>query len=130
MNRVPEMDHRKPMSLSKYGSAFGQESEEGHRHRPTVPHRRSCPGLDELANLAEQRGRNDSYGSDVQREMDDAMDSEGRDDEDEDDEEEEEEEEKEEEDDEDHGGYSAEYESRQMSNGGAASVMSIRNLVG
>ncbi|KAF9372605.1 hypothetical protein CPC16_002335 [Podila verticillata] len=126
MNRVPDMGHRKPKSLPKYGSAFGQESEEGHRHRLSVPHRRSCPGLNELANLAEQRRRNDSYGSDTQRQMDDAMDSEGRDDEGE----VEEEEEDGEEDDEEHGEYSAEYESRQMSNGGAASVMSIKNLVG
>lgn len=129
MNRAPEMGHRKPTSLPKYGSAFVQESEEGHRQRLWVPLRRSCPGLDELANLAEQRGRNESYGSGAQWEMDGAMDSEGRNDEDELDDEEDEEEE-EEEDDEEHGEYSAEYESRQISNGGAASVMSIKNLVG
>ncbi|KAG0030285.1 Myb- protein A [Podila clonocystis] len=124
----PEMGQRKPVSLPKYGPAFGQDREDlSHQSIPSVQHRRSCPGLDELANLAEQRGRYNSYGSDAQREMDDAMDSgSGRDEEDD----EEEEDEEEEDDEEEHGEYSAEYESRQMSNGGAASVMSIKNLVG
>lgn len=120
------MDHRKPASLPNYGPAFGQEREDlSHHSHPSVQHRRSCPGLNELANVAEQRVRNNSYGSDVQRELDDAMDSESDHDEEDDGDEDDDED-----DDKEHGEYSAEYESRQMSNGGAASVMSIKNLVG